>query len=160
MADIELFDELETAFRAAIGRSDATAARAAFKDMRVAAVGQEHLKGRLATARGALDALEARALLAGGGGGAGGAGGAGVASADAKAKLAEASAKMTGGVAALKAAATELEETVAVGEGTVGELGAHRDKLGRIAGKVDSASATMTEANHIVKRMGKWWNNM
>jgi hypothetical protein len=58
------------------------------------------------------------------------------------------------GAATLAAANRQLEETLGVATGVMGELAEQRDKLGRIQGKAAGVSADMREAQAVLKRMG------
>lgn len=116
----------------------------------------------VADANRALDAAASRSLLSGGSASSASSGGAGAtgASADAHARAAASTAKLSEGTTKLLEAQRKLEETVAVGEGTVVALHEQRAKLGAIKEKVDGVSAAADEANSITKRMSSFWGGL
>jgi hypothetical protein len=122
---------------------------------RVAAHAAALAEARAAAAAKA-DSAASAALFAGAGGAASG----GAAAADdGRARAAAATAALSGGSERLRAAAASLEATVATAEGSLAELAAQRETMGRIAERTARTSAAADEANTITKRMSSFWRN-
>lgn len=76
-------------------------------------------------------------------------------SADSRARMAATTDKLKGGSSTLHDAQVQLEETVGVGEGIMGELHRNRETMVRARGNVGLVSGTLDEARRILRSMAR-----